>query len=156
MKILITGGCGFVGTNLIRTLLATISGISVTNIDQLTYAANPRSLADYAGSDNYAFVHTDIAEPKRVDEVVANSAPDAIIHLAAESHVDRSIDDPTVFIQTNVVGTFNLLQSSLRYYQKLAPAQQSSFRFLHVSTDEVLQYRLQLRTDQRRIGREDL
>jgi len=136
MKILVTGGCGFIGTNLVRHLL---SGTDhhVVNLDKLTYAGNPNSLADVADSPRYEFVRADLADPKQVSEVVQQADPDAVMHLAAESHVDRSIDGPSEFIQTNVVGTFNLLDSSLRHYNGLSDDRRDRFRFLHVSTDEV-------------------
>ena len=136
MKILVTGGCGFIGTNLVRHLLADTQH-HVVNLDKLTYAGNPQSLADISDSPRYDFVQADIADPGDVSRVVSAVAPDAIMHLAAESHVDRSIDGPSEFIQTNVVGTFNLLDSALRHFQSLNESQQQAFRFLHVSTDEV-------------------
>lgn len=136
MKILVTGGCGFIGTNLVRHLLSDTDH-HVVNLDKLTYAGNPNSLADVADSPRYEFVRADLADPKRVSEVVQQADPDAVMHLAAESHVDRSIDGPSEFIQTNVVGTFNLLDSSLRHYNGLSDDRRDRFRFLHVSTDEV-------------------
>lgn len=136
MRILVTGGCGFIGTNLVRYLLADTDH-SVVNLDKLTYAGNPKSLRDVADSPRYDFVRADLADPQRVRQVVTEFSPDAVIHLAAESHVDRSIDGPSEFIQTNVVGTFNLLESSLRHYSELGGPRRQQFRFLHVSTDEV-------------------
>ncbi|WP_442505908.1 dTDP-glucose 4,6-dehydratase [Novipirellula sp. SH528] len=136
MKILVTGGCGFIGTNLVRHLLADTDH-DVVNLDKLTYAGNPHSLADVADSPRYSFVHADLADPVIVGEVMTKADPDAIMHLAAESHVDRSIDGPSEFIQTNIVGTFNLLDSSLRHYNQLPSERKEAFRFLHVSTDEV-------------------
>ncbi|MFK8113932.1 MAG: dTDP-glucose 4,6-dehydratase, partial [Rubripirellula sp.] len=136
MKILITGGCGFIGTNLVRHLLEHTSH-HVINLDKLTYAGNPKSLADVADSPRYEFVQADLADPIVVGEVMEAKAPDAIMHLAAESHVDRSIDGPSEFIQTNVVGTFNLLDASLRHFNALSDERKQQFRFLHVSTDEV-------------------
>lgn len=136
MKILVTGGCGFIGTNLVRYLL-NHTNHSVVNLDKLTYAGNAKSLLDIADSSRYQFIHADIADAAMVDKVVADVRPDAIAHLAAESHVDRSIDGPAEFIQTNIIGTFNLLSAALAHYQKLTTDQQSAFRFLHVSTDEV-------------------
>ncbi|GAA5504598.1 dTDP-glucose 4,6-dehydratase [Novipirellula caenicola] len=136
MKILVTGGCGFIGTNLVRHLLADTDH-DVVNLDKLTYAGNPHSLADVADSPRYSFVQADLADPVVVAEVMQTVAPDAVMHLAAESHVDRSIDGPSEFIQTNVVGTFNLLDSSLRHYNQLPAERRETFRFLHVSTDEV-------------------
>ncbi|TWT83905.1 dTDP-glucose 4,6-dehydratase 2 [Planctomycetes bacterium CA13] len=136
MKILLTGGCGFIGTNLVRHLLAATDH-HIVNLDKLTYAGNPHSLDDVVDSDRYEFVQADLADPALVGEVVKQADPDAVMHLAAESHVDRSIDGPSEFIQTNVVGTFNLLDSSLRHYNELAGDRREAFRFLHVSTDEV-------------------
>lgn len=136
MKILVTGGCGFIGTNLVRHLL-TESKHEVVNLDKLTYAGNPHSLADVADSPRYEFVRADLANAAKVDEIVQRTDPDAVMHLAAESHVDRSIDGPQDFIQTNVLGTFNLLQASLRHFQSLEGGRRDEFRFLHVSTDEV-------------------
>ena len=134
MKILVTGGCGFIGTNLVRHLLAD-SNHELVNLDKLTYAGNPHSLEDVADSPRYDFIRADLADPKRVREVVTQVDPDAVMHLAAESHVDRSIDGPSEFIQTNIVGTFNLLDSSLCHYNGLAEGRREQFRFLHVSTD---------------------
>ena len=136
MKILLTGGCGFIGTNLVRQLLAE-SEHEVVNLDKLTYAGNPQSLEDVADSPRYHFVQADIADPQQTREVINDIAPDAVMHLAAESHVDRSIDGPSDFIQTNVVGTFNLLDCSLQHYSELEGDRRDRFRFLHVSTDEV-------------------
>ena len=136
MKILVTGGSGFIGSNLIRHLLAETDH-QVVNLDKLTYAGNPQSLADIENISHYQFVHADIADPVQVRDVVESVAPDAVMHLAAESHVDRSIDGPSDFIQTNVVGTFNLLDASLRHFKRLHGDQKDHFRFVHVSTDEV-------------------
>ncbi len=136
MKILVTGGCGFIGTNLVRHLLSDTDH-EVINLDKLTYAGNPRSLDDVSGSKRYRFLRVDLADAKAVREAVADVDPDAVMHLAAESHVDRSIDGPSEFIQTNVVGTFNLLDSILGHFNDLSGSRRHQFRFLHVSTDEV-------------------
>ena len=136
MKILITGGCGFIGTNLIRHLLEKTDH-HVVNVDKLTYAGNPQSLADLEGDVRYEFTQIDIADHSAVSSVILRTCPDAVMHLAAESHVDRSIDGPSDFIQTNVVGTFNLLDVSQRYFSELNAEGQRGFRFLHISTDEV-------------------
>jgi dTDP-glucose 4,6-dehydratase len=136
MKLLVTGGCGFIGTNLVRHLIADTNH-HVVNLDKLTYAGNPKSLADIETSPRYSFVQADLADPVVVAEVIKATDPDAVMHLAAESHVDRSIDGPSEFIQTNVVGTFNLLDSSLRHFNGLSETRKRGFRFLHVSTDEV-------------------
>ena len=135
MRFLITGGSGFIGSNLVRHLRA--QGHQVGNIDALTYAGNRSSLADSEANPAYAFHKLDIAQGDGLHELVAESKPDAVLHLAAESHVDRSIDGPGQFIQTNIVGTFHLLQAALGYYRSLGPDEASKFRFLHVSTDEV-------------------
>ncbi|MEZ6134792.1 MAG: dTDP-glucose 4,6-dehydratase [Pirellulaceae bacterium] len=136
MKILVTGGCGFIGSNLVRRLIRD-SQHTVVNVDKLTYAGNPQSLQDVEESPRYEFIQADIAVAGAMHEVFRRVKPDAIMHLAAESHVDRSIDGPAAFIETNVVGTFNLLDASLSHYRQLSTAQQATFRFLHVSTDEV-------------------
>ncbi|QEG01176.1 dTDP-glucose 4,6-dehydratase 2 [Stieleria maiorica] len=136
MKILVTGGCGFIGSNLIRHLLSATAH-RVVNVDKLTYAGNPNSLAEFADAPRYVFVRGDIADVTLMRGVFADHAPDAVMHLAAESHVDRSIDGPADFIQTNVVGTFHLLSAAGEYYQQLSGSRAESFRFLHVSTDEV-------------------
>ncbi len=143
-KILITGGAGFIGCHLVR-LLVEEKGEQVINLDKLTYASNAESLADLAGHPNYSFEQVDICDPAALGAVFAKHRPHAVLHLAAESHVDRSIDGPGEFIQTNIIGTFNLLQAALAYWRSL-PNQssaishqlsQKTFRFLHVSTDEV-------------------
>jgi dTDP-glucose 4,6-dehydratase len=135
MRFLITGGSGFIGSNLVRFLVG--QGHQICNIDALTYAGNPSSLADLEGNAAYAFHKLDIANGDGLHELFAESKPDAVLHLAAESHVDRSIDGPGQFIQTNIVGTFHLLQASLGYYRSLSAEKAAAFRFLHVSTDEV-------------------
>ncbi len=136
LKIIVTGGAGFIGSALIRHLIAN-TGHNVLNIDALTYAGNLSSLADIAGSDRYRFEHANICDGDRVAEIVANYQPDVITHLAAESHVDRSIDGPAAFIQTNVVGTFSMLNAALSYWRALSADAQQAFRFHHISTDEV-------------------
>ena len=136
MRILVTGGCGFIGANLTRYLINETAH-HVINLDKLTYAGNPHSLSDIAGSDRYEFVKADIADPAQIRRVFESVDPDAVAHLAAESHVDRSIDGPSEFIQTNVVGTFNLLDSALAHYKQMDEDRKKNFRFLHVSTDEV-------------------
>jgi len=184
MKILVTGGSGFIGSNLVR-LLVEEKGESVINLDKLTYAGNAESLADLEGNPNYCFEQVDLCDAAALSAVFTKHKPDAVMHLAAESHVDRSIDGPGEFIQTNIVGTFNLLQASLAYWRSLPeagetrkqskeekcvprsvattrpdakrtgtsessesekvsdfnvsgfPLSKESFRFLHISTDEV-------------------
>jgi dTDP-glucose 4,6-dehydratase len=132
--ILVTGGAGFIGSALIRRLVA--DGRGVVNLDALTYAGNPESLPGVAGP-GYHFEHVDIRNAEAVADVFARHRPAAVMHLAAESHVDRSIDEPGAFVQTNVVGTYNMLQASRRHYEQLATDDRARFRFVHVSTDEV-------------------
>lgn len=134
--VLVTGGCGFIGSALIRHLLNNTT-VRVVNFDKLTYAAMPEALDEVAGSSLYHFVQGDIADRCAVREVIMSHAPDGIINLAAESHVDHSIDSPADFVRTNVVGTFILLDEGHRYYAGLDDERQDGFRFLHVSTDEV-------------------
>ncbi|TWU01805.1 dTDP-glucose 4,6-dehydratase [Neorhodopirellula pilleata] len=135
MKIMITGGAGFIGSNLVRMALG--DGHEVLNLDALTYAGNLGSLQDIADHDRYRFARVDITDADAVENVMQSFQPDAVMHLAAESHVDRSIDGPGQFIQTNVIGTFNLLQSARRHHATLDSEAAAKFRFLHVSTDEV-------------------
>ncbi len=135
MKTLVTGGAGFIGSAVVRTLLA--SKHEVVNVDKLTYAAGLESLASAAKSPGYAFEKADICEAHALRAIFARHEPDAVIHLAAESHVDRSIDAPGDFVQTNVVGTFTLLQAARGYWGGLAGGRKEAFRFVHVSTDEV-------------------
>jgi dTDP-glucose 4,6-dehydratase len=132
--ILVTGGAGFIGSNLVRYLIE--SGETVVNLDKLTYAGNLQNLASIA-SDKHIFIKGDIADQTLVARLLAQYQPRAVVNLAAESHVDRSIHDPEDFIQTNVVGTLRLLKAALGYWTDLPNLQQSKFRFLHVSTDEV-------------------
>jgi dTDP-glucose 4,6-dehydratase len=134
-RILITGGAGFIGSNLVRRAIA--EGHQVLNVDALTYAGNLHSLSDISEHDAYDFAKLDITDPDSTTKTVLDYRPDAVMHLAAESHVDRSIDGPGQFIQTNVVGTFHLLQASLQHYRDLPAEEADRFRFLHVSTDEV-------------------
>ena len=135
MRCLITGGAGFIGSNLVRYLLG--RGHEVLNVDALTYAGNLGSLEDLGSLPKYRFVQADIATDGRLFGWLEDFAPDCVMHLAAESHVDRSIDGPGQFIQTNIVGTYEVLQASLKYYRALDGEGQKRFRFLHVSTDEV-------------------
>lgn len=136
MKFAITGGAGFIGSAVIRHLIDNTSH-SVLNIDKLTYAGNLESLANVANSDRYSFSQTDICDKNSLRKVIEGFAPDIIMHLAAESHVDRSIDGPGDFIQTNIVGTYCLLEVARHYWDTLENSRKSIFRFHHVSTDEV-------------------
>lgn len=136
MRILVTGGAGFIGSALIRHLIETTAH-EVLNLDKLTYAGNLESLSSIATNTRYEFVQADIADRAKVDAVLERFAPHAIMHLAAESHVDRSIDGPAAFIETNIVGTYSLLEAARAYWAKLPAAEREAFRFHHVSTDEV-------------------
>lgn len=136
-SILITGGAGFIGSCLVRQLIAEAPQTQITNLDKLTYAGNLDSLEDVLENPRHTFVHGDIADHRLVSDLIARTQPDAIIHLAAESHVDRSIDGPGPFIQTNIVGTYEVLEAARTYWSHLPIARQARFRFLHVSTDEV-------------------
>ncbi len=135
MKVLITGGAGFIGSNLVR--LALQQGHKVLNIDKLTYAGNQDSLGNIKGDPGYQFIQGDICDPDAIKLAFDRFRPNAVIHLAAESHVDRSIDGPMDFVQTNVVGTVNLLQVATDYWRSQPSTRLGDFRFLHVSTDEV-------------------
>lgn len=135
MRLLITGGAGFIGSNLVR--LAHSLGHDILVLDKLTYAGNRASLSDLEGKERYCFVKADICDAEVIRQVVLSYQPEAVMHLAAESHVDRSIDSPGQFITTNVLGTFHLLQATLAYWRTLTGDTKSKFRFLHVSTDEV-------------------
>jgi dTDP-glucose 4,6-dehydratase len=134
-KVLVTGGAGFIGSAVCRRLVA--DGASVLNLDALTYAGNLQSLAMIDNAPNYRFAKVDICDRRAVTEAFETFAPDQVIHLAAESHVDRSITGSDAFIQTNVVGTFSILEAARAYWQALPPHRRDAFRFLHVSTDEV-------------------
>lgn len=135
-RCLLTGGCGFIGSNLVRHLLAE-SPWHVVNFDALTYAGNVASLADVEGHPQYQFCQGNLRDAAAVGQVIKDCQPEVIFHLAAESHVDRSIEGPAAFVQTNVLGTFHLLQAALAHWRSLGAAEQARFRFIHVSTDEV-------------------
>ena len=137
MRLIVTGGLGFIGSAVVRHFAADTANNTVLNIDKCTYAGNPASVLPVSGNDNYTLLQADIVDAAAMHEAITRFAPDAILHLAAESHVDRSIDGPGEFIQTNVVGTFNLLQAARSYWQTLPADKQADFRFVHVSTDEV-------------------
>lgn len=132
---IVTGGAGFIGANFV--LGAVADGIRVVNLDALTYAGNRDTLAPLEGDDRHVFVHGDIGDRKLVSRLLAEHRPDAIVNFAAESHVDRSIDGPGAFVQTNVVGTLALLEAARDYWKSLQGGASDAFRFLHVSTDEV-------------------
>ena len=134
--ILVTGGAGFIGSNLVKYLLKE-SFYHVINVDKLTYAGNLNSLTEIRDHPLYQFEHADICDKDLIDKILRKYQPDAVMHLAAESHVDRSIDGPSEFVQTNVVGTCTLLETATNYWSNLSEDKKSKFRFLHVSTDEV-------------------
>jgi len=136
VKILVTGGAGFIGSAVIRHIIQNTSD-SVVNVDKLTYAGNLESLTDIASDNRYAFEHVDICDRAELDRVFVQRKPDAVMHLAAESHVDRSIDGPAEFIETNIIGTYTLLEAARSYWNDLETTKKETFRFHHISTDEV-------------------
>ncbi len=135
-KIIVTGGSGFIGSNFILQQIRSTEN-NIINLDKLTYAGNPETLAHLENHERYEFVLGDITDKNLIRETFRRFQPDAVVHFAAESHVDRSIDAADDFIQTNIVGTFTLLQESLGYYRELEEGRKNDFRFVHVSTDEV-------------------
>jgi dTDP-glucose 4,6-dehydratase len=134
--VLVTGGCGFIGSALVRHLLRETPH-HVVNLDALTYAGSTENVAEVADDPRYVFVHADLTDSEALDLALAEHAPDAVIHLAAETHVDRSIDAPAAFVRSNVVGTFELLEAVRRHLPGRTPHERRAFRFVHVSTDEV-------------------
>lgn len=136
MKILVTGGAGFIGSAVVRHIISNTHD-SVINLDKLTYAGNLESLVSVAASERYAFEQVDICDRAELDRVFSQYKPDAVMHLAAESHVDRSITGPADFIQTNIVGTYTLLEAARNYWSALDTERKAAFRFHHISTDEV-------------------
>ena len=136
MRVIVTGGAGFIGSALVRHLVLE-KGYEVLNVDALTYAGNLASLELVEGKQNYRFLQADICNRSAMEKAVGEFRPDRIMHLAAESHVDRSITGAAEFIQTNVIGTFALLETAREYWTGLQHDQKDTFRFLHVSTDEV-------------------
>lgn len=136
MKILITGGAGFIGSAVVRHIINETND-SVVNVDKLTYAGNLESLASVSSNERYAFEQVDICNQAELERVFNQHQPDAVMHLAAESHVDRSIDGPAAFIETNIVGTYTLLEEARKYWQQLDGKRKENFRFHHISTDEV-------------------
>ncbi len=133
MRLLVTGGCGFIGSAVVR--LAVARGHEVVNLDALTYAACPDNVAEVADSPLYTFEHADIRDRTALDRIFSTYAPDAVMHLAAESHVDRSIDGPGTFVETNITGTYNMLEAARAHWTKAGKP--GAFRFHHISTDEV-------------------
>ena len=136
MKILVTGGAGFIGSAVVRHIIVNTTD-EVVNVDKLTYAGNLESLASVADDPRYRFEQVDIVDQTALEDVFSRHRPDAVMHLAAESHVDRSIDGPAAFIETNIVGTYTLLEVVRAYWSELSEADREGFRFHHVSTDEV-------------------
>lgn len=136
VKILITGGAGFIGSAVVRHIIENTQD-AVVNVDKLTYAGNLNSLKSVAENNRYAFVQADICNRQAIDQIFAEHQPDAVMHLAAESHVDRSISGPAEFIQTNIVGTYTLLEAARHYWSGLNEQRKAAFRFHHISTDEV-------------------
>src|SRR5689334_5931870 len=134
MRIIVTGGAGFIGSALCRYLIKETEA-HILNIDKLTYAANLRSLDLISANSHYSFLKADICDYDVINQAFNDFEPDAVIHLAAESHVDRSISRSSPFIQTNICGTYTLLEVARRYWEPLPGSRQDSFRFLHVSTD---------------------
>ena len=136
MKILVTGGAGFIGSAVVRHIIQDTDN-SVLNVDKLTYAGNLESLATVADNSRYQFSQTDICDRAALDQLFETFQPDAVMHLAAESHVDRSITGPAAFIETNIIGTYHLLEAARHYWNGLAEDKKAEFRFHHISTDEV-------------------
>ncbi len=136
MKLLVTGGAGFIGSAVVRHIINNTQD-SVVNVDKLTYAGNLESLTSVAEDERYVFEHADICDKAAMERIFAQHKPDAVMHLAAESHVDRSIDGPAAFIETNIVGTYTLLEAARSYWNTLDSDKKSEFRFHHISTDEV-------------------
>jgi dTDP-glucose 4,6-dehydratase len=136
MKILVTGGAGFIGSAVIRQVLSR-KGVEVINLDKLTYAGNLESLPNLNSSNSYIYENADVCDVEAVDKIFEKHRPTCVMHLAAESHVDRSIDGPADFINTNITGTFNLLEATRKYFYGLDEADKKQFRFHHISTDEV-------------------
>lgn len=136
MKILVTGGAGFIGSAVIRHIINNTKD-TVINVDKLTYAGNLESLAEINTDSRYVFEHVDICQRAELDRIFNEYKPDAVMHLAAESHVDRSIDGPAAFIETNIIGTYTLLEAARQYWNALDLPKKNAFRFHHISTDEV-------------------
>src|SRR5204862_6498089 len=150
--LLVTGGAGFIGSNFVLSTIAE-TGETIVNLDKLTYAGNLRNLDSLREDRRHAFVQGDICDREMVRKLLSHK-PRAVVHFAAESHVDRSIAGPAAFVQTNVVGTFCLLEESRSFYESLAGTERERFRFLHVSTDEVYGSLGPNRSEERRVGKE--
>lgn len=136
MKFLVTGGAGFIGSAVVRHIIQNTEH-EVLNVDKLTYAGNLESLISVADHPRYHFSQTDICDRAALDQLFSDFQPDVVMHLAAESHVDRSISGPFAFIETNIIGTYQLLEASRSYWGSLAEKGKATFRFHHISTDEV-------------------
>ncbi|HAV8913702.1 TPA: dTDP-glucose 4,6-dehydratase, partial [Escherichia coli] len=136
MKILVTGGAGFIGSAVVRHIINNTND-AIINVDKLTYAGNLESLNSVCENNRYTFIQADICDAKLITDIFKQHQPDAIMHLAAESHVDRSIDGPSEFIQTNIIGTYTLLEAARQYWNQLPTDKKTAFRFHHISTDEV-------------------
>ncbi|MEN7470699.1 dTDP-glucose 4,6-dehydratase [Providencia stuartii] len=136
MKILVTGGAGFIGSAVVRHIINNTNN-AIINVDKLTYAGNLESLNSVCENNRYTFIQADICDAKLITDIFKQHQPDAIMHLAAESHVDRSIDGPSEFIQTNIIGTYTLLEAARQYWNQLPTDKKAAFRFHHISTDEV-------------------
>ena len=135
-RVLVTGGAGFIGSAVCRHLVGK-GGYHVVNVDKLTYSGNPESLRDLSDSPSYRFYQADICDEQAMRDIMAREQVDKVMHLAAESHVDRSIDGPGIFVETNVTGTFRLLNAALAHWRELDGDSKAGFRFHHISTDEV-------------------
>lgn len=136
MSVIVTGGAGFIGSNFIHEWMKTNS-TALVNLDKLTYAGNRGNLKSVEGHENYSFIHGDIKDRNIIDDMLQRFKPSAVVHFAAESHVDRSIHGPAAFIETNVLGSFQLIDATYQYWKELDDHLKSNFRFIHVSTDEV-------------------